>query len=205
MMIQDGKESITKKLASRIGALKIISRNADFKKRLMVAGGLIQAKLFYLLSLFGAAPAYLINTLQVQQLAAARVVLGYKCNRWSTEQMLNAVGWLSVRQLHQYSVLLLTHRVITTGRPQGLHAMLASTFPYNTRRVEEREERMPHTPRQIRYGEQFGHASNASLVGRSFRHQALGYNRLSADLRSMRPNNLKPKLKQWIKHNVPLR
>ena len=171
----------------------------------MVAGGLVQAKLSYLLPLFGAAPAYLTNMLQVQQLAAARVVLGYKCYRWSTEQMLSAVGWLSVKQLHKYSVIMLTHRVVTTGRPRGLHAKLVSSFPYNTRRVEERQEGMPQTPRLLRYGEQFGQASNASLVGRSFRHQALAYNSLPAHLRSLKPENLKPKLKHWIKCNIPLR
>ena len=175
------------------------------KTRLMVAGGLVQAKLTYLLPLFGAAPAYLINTLQVQQLAAARVVLGYKCYRWSTEQMLSAVGWLSVKQLHQYSEVLLTHRVVTTGRPRGLHAMLVQSFPYNTRRVEEKQEGMEHTPKQLRYGAQFGQASTASLVGRGFRHQALAYNMLPAYLRSLSPENLKPKLKRWIKSNVPVR
>ena len=205
MMIRDGKGSLSKQLAVRIGALKIISKNADQKTRKMVAGGLVQAKLSYLLPLFGAAPGYLINTLQVQQLAAARVVLGYRCLRWSTEQMLDAVGWLSVRQLHQYSVIMLTHKVITTGRPRGLHALLVSKFPYNTRRAEEREVGMQNLPRQLRYGEQFGHVSSSSLVGRSFRHQALVYNKIPAYLRSLKADNLKPKLKKWIKANVSVR
>ena len=206
MMIRDGKGSLSKQLAVRIGALKIISKNADQKTRKMVAGGLVQAKLSYLLPLFGAAPGYLINTLQVQQLAAARVVLGYRCFRWSTEQMLDAVGWLSVRQLHQYSVIMLTHKVITTGKPRGLHALLVSKFPYNTRRAEEeREIGMQNLPRQLRYGEQFGHVSSSSLVGRSFRHQALVYNKIPAYLRSLKAENLKPKLKKWIKANVSVR
>ena len=204
-MIRDGKGSITKQLATRIGALKIISKHADQKTRLMVAGGLVQAKLSYLLPLYGAAPAYLINALQVQQLAAARVVLSYKCFRWSTEQILNAVGWLSVRQLHQYSVIMLTHRVITTGQPRGLHGVLASSFPYNTRRVEDRQVGMHHTPRLLRYGEQFGQASTSSLVGRSFRHQALAYNKVPAHIRCLKTNSMKSKLKQWIKVNVPIR
>jgi hypothetical protein len=204
-MIRDGKKSVMKQLTSRINALKIISRNADFKTRLMVAGGLVQAKLTYMLPLFGGAPDYLINGLQVQQLAAARAVIGHSCFRWSTKKILDSVRWLSVRQLHKYSVLMLTHRVITTGRPRGLHSMLVSAFPYNTRRVEKRQEGMPHTPQLLRYGEGFGQASEASLMGRSFRHQALTYNKLPAELRSLKPENLKPKLKKWIKMNIPLR
>ena len=205
MFIREGKGSIVKQLISRTGALKIIAKNADFKTRLMVAGGLIQAKLAYLLPLFGAAPEYLIHGLQVQQLAAARVVIGHACYMWSTERILRSVGWLSVKQLHQYSVILLTHRIITTGRPRGLHAMIISNFPYNTRRVEERHEDMAHTPRQIRHGDQFGHVSFASLCGRSFRHQALAYNRLPGYLRGLTADKLKPKLKQWIKCNISTR
>ena len=205
MFIREGKGSIVKQLITRTSALKIIARNADFKTRLMVAGGLIQAKLAYLLPLFGAAPEYLINGLQVQQLAAARVVVGHACYMWSSEKILRAVGWLSVKQLHQYSVILLTHRILTTGRPRGLHAMLVSSFPYNTRRVEERQEGMPHTPRQIRHGEHFGQVAVTSLCGRSFRHQALAYNRLPAYLRGLTADKLKPKLKQWIKCNVAVR
>ena len=205
MMIRDGKGSVTKQLATRIGALKIISKNADFKTRLMVAGGLVQAKLTYLLPLFGAAPGYLLNTLQVQQLAAARVVLGYRCYRWSTERMLNTVGWLSVKQLHHYSVMMLTHKIVTTGKPRGLHSLLVSSFPYQTRRVEVRQEGMPSTPRLLRYGEQFGQVSATSLAGRSFRHQALGYNNLPPHMRCLPPNSLKPKLKQWTKANIPVR
>jgi hypothetical protein len=204
-MVRDGKCSVRKQLATRIGALKIVAKNADFNTRKMVANGLVQAKLTYLLPLFGAAPDYLVKGLQVQQLAAARVIIGHSCFRWSTERILRAVGWLSVRQLHMYSVLMLTHRVVTTGRPRGLHSILVSTFPYRTRRVEERQEGMENTPQQLRYGAQFGHASETSLRGRSFRHQALAYNRLPPELRSMKPESLKPKLKHWIKLNIPVR
>ena len=150
----------------------------------------------YLLPLFGAAPDYLINSLQVQQLAAARVVVGHACYMWSTEKILQAVGWLSVRQLHKYSLLLLTHRAITTKKPEGLYAMFETTFPYNTRRVEQREDGMTHTPKQIRYGEKFGRVTPTSLCGRSFRHQALMYNKLPTVMRSMKIEQFKPKLKQ---------
>ena len=205
MFIRDGKGSIIKQISTRIGALKIIRKNADFKTRLMVANGLVQAKLTYLLPLFGAAPDYLLRSLQVQQLAAARVVIGHACYMWSTEKILQTVSWLSVRQLHKYSLLLLTHRVITTKKPEGLYSLFETTFPYNTRRVQRREDGMTHTPIQIRCGERFGQVTPTSLCGRSFRHQAIIYNRLPAMLRSMTIEQLKPKLKQWIKGNVAVK
>ena len=198
-MIRDGKRSITKQLACRIRALKIIAKNAGKETRLMVAG------LAYLLPLFGAAPSYLHSALQVQQSAETRVVLGHRCLRRSKEKMVDAVGWLSVRQLHQYSVIILTPRAVITGRPRGLHAIIVSSFLYNTRRVEERQINMEQTPRLLRFGDLFGQASATSLVGRSFRHQALVYNKLPAYLRSLKPENLKPRLKHWIKANVPVK
>ena len=48
------------------------------KTRKIVAGGLVQSKLQYLLPLFGAAPDYLMKGLQVQQMAAARAVIGQR-------------------------------------------------------------------------------------------------------------------------------
>ena len=204
-MIRHGKGSVMKQLTTRINALKIIGKNADFSTRLMLAGGLVQAKLTYLLPLFGGAPDYLINGLQVQQLTAARVIVGHQCYKWSTQKILERVGWLSVRQLHVYSVLMLTHRVLTTGRPQGLHSMLVSEFPYATRRVETRREGMQLTPQRIRYGERFRQVTDTSLAGRSFRHQALVYNQLPVHLRCLKPEVLKPKLKRWVKRNIRLR
>ena len=93
---------------------------------------------------------------------------------------------------------MLTHRV-------GLQALLVSGFPYNTRRVEQRQDGMQNIPRQLRYGEQFGHISSSSLAGRSFRHQALVYNQVPAHLRGLNTEHLKPKLKKSIKANVPVR
>ena len=74
LMIGDGKASIQAQLRTRVNALKKISKHADFRTRKMVAGGIVQSKLQYLLPLFGAAPAYLLRGLQVQQMAARAVV-----------------------------------------------------------------------------------------------------------------------------------
>ena len=70
--------------------------------------------------MYGASPDYLLRCLQVQQLAAARVVLGYHSYWWSTSKILNSVGCLSVKQLHAYSVINLAHKVIKTGVPRSL-------------------------------------------------------------------------------------
>ena len=53
-------------------------KSADFKSKLSITTALIQSKIQYLLPLYGGAPDYLMNAVQVQQLKAARFVCGYQ-------------------------------------------------------------------------------------------------------------------------------
>ena len=83
-MIRDGKASIQAQLRSRVNALRKICHHADLNTRKIVAAGIITSKLQYLLPLFGAAPDYLLRTLQVQQMAAARAVVGPRASVGAT-------------------------------------------------------------------------------------------------------------------------
>ena len=105
-MIQDGKASIQVQLRNRINALKKICQFTDLKTRKPVASGLSQSKL----PLYGAAPDYLLRGLQVQQMAAATAVLG-------NQKILSFLGWLNIKQQYASSTLILTHKIVTTGRP----------------------------------------------------------------------------------------
>ena len=77
--LRDHKGSLLSQLSSRLNGLKKVSINADFSTKLMVANGVILSKLTYLITLWGGAQQYLIDAVQVQQLAAARVVCGFGC------------------------------------------------------------------------------------------------------------------------------
>ena len=63
-MIRDGKVSIQAQLRSRVNALRKICQHDDLNTRKIVAAGIITSRLQYL-PLFGAAPDYLLRTLQV--------------------------------------------------------------------------------------------------------------------------------------------
>ena len=60
-MIRDGKASLQSQLKNRVNALKLICQQADLRTKKMVANGIFQSKLQYLLPLFGAAPDYLLR------------------------------------------------------------------------------------------------------------------------------------------------
>ena len=109
--------SLQSQLRNRVNALKKICAHADLKTRKMVAGGLIQSKIQYLLPLFGAAPDYILRGLQVQQMVAARAVVGRQSFRWSNMKVLNTLGWLNIKQQYVASTLTLTNKIVSTGPP----------------------------------------------------------------------------------------
>ena len=127
-MISNGKGSIVSQLSGRLNGLKKL-KQADFKSKLQVATGIIQSKIQYLLPLFGGAPEYLLNALQVQQPKAARFVCGYKSYYWSTKKLLNTCGWLSIKQQEFYSTTVLAHKIATTSLPHNIHSDMFQ--PYN--------------------------------------------------------------------------
>jgi hypothetical protein len=177
-------------LTGRINGLKRVAQNATFATKLMVANGIVQSKLVYLITLWGGAQQYLLKALLVQQLTAARVVCGFKCLGWSKKKLLDRVGWLSVRQLIFFHTVLQAHKTISTGVPRSLHSSISTDHPYRTRSA---------TNGQIRFGETFSGGSS------SFKLRAMeSYNSVPASVRRGSLVTVKRKLKQWVKVNVPL-
>ena len=194
-MIRDGKASLQGQLRNRVNALKKICQQADFITRKTVAGGLIQSKLQYLLPLFGAAPEYLLRSLQVQQMAAARAVVGPQSFRWSNIRILNYLGWLNVKQQYVASTLTLAHKIVTTGKPTNLHRSMVTPYPYNTRRVAKQELRACAGTVRGR--------DRTALTIRTFQYQAISYyNSIPIAFRSYTQNRFKSAAKAWAKTNV---
>ena len=89
--------SLIQMLNKRINGLKLVSRNATFKTRLLVGNGCFLSVLNYMLPVFGGAELYLIKMLQVMQNRAARIITN---QGWYTPTriLLNQCNWLSVKQ-----------------------------------------------------------------------------------------------------------
>ena len=186
--LSNNKSSLLKQLNSRINGLKMISRNAKFSTRLMIANGAVHSKIVSLITLWGNAQQYLLNAVQVKQLTAARTVCGYQSLRWSRARLLRAVGWMSVRQLVFYHTVLQAHKTISSGKPSPLYDSLVSQYPYQTRGA---------TSGHIRLRE------NTST--KTFKYRAmLAYNSVPVDIRQGTPATVKRKLKKWVVSNVPI-
>ena len=186
--LTDSKESLTAQLTSRINGLKKISGSAGFSTRLMVANGAVLSKLVYLITLWGGATRYLLGTLQVQQLNAARVVCGHQAVRWSRRELLKRVGWLSVRQLIFFHTVLQAHKTLINGVPVPLYAALTTEQHYKTRSV---------TKGNIKLEE--GYKST-----RTFKYRAsVFYNSVPVEVKTGSLASVKRKLRKWVLQNVP--
>ena len=183
-----------RQLTTRVNGLKKIARNANFKTRLMIANGAVMSRLMYLISVWGGAQKYLLKSLQVQQLTAARSVCGYFSRFWSEQKLLHRVGWLSIRQLIYFHTVLQAHKVIVSGKPVAIMETISTHHPYSTRNAANG---------RIRFGESF--RGDSSLVDASFKHRAVHfYNEVPASVYRGSLPSVKYKLKDWVKKNVPL-
>ena len=189
--LQDNEESLMKSLRSRLGALKLVGKVANFKNRKMIAEGIILSKLTYLIALWGGTSGYLIKSLQIIQTSAARVVTKLD---WSTptSELLKQCGWLSVQQLVVYHSVLMVYKVVRTESPAYLYSMFQTKYQYRTRQADSGVIKHMYCPR-------------LSLTCQSFRFQASGhFNNLPSSIRNSETlQGFKLLVKKWILENVP--
>ena len=147
------------------------------------------SKLVYLITLWGSgAQQYLLRAVQVQQLAAARVVCGVGSARWSRRQLLEKVGWLSVKQLIFYHMVLQVQKTKTTGVPKDLYRAVSGSYPRNTRSAAGGQIRQMGT-----------------FPSSTFKYNAIeAFNRVPEDVRMGTIATVKYKLRKWIRGNIPI-
>ena len=92
------EKSLSNNLLNKINGLRKICAEEDFKTRKLLANGIVNSNLVYMIQLYGQSSDYLIRILQVQQNKAARKVTRLDWGT-STNVLLNQIGWLSVKQL----------------------------------------------------------------------------------------------------------
>ena len=172
--IQNNDKSLIKQLTSRLNALKIISRIASFKVRLMIANGIFCSKLIFQISLWGGTEEFLLNSLQIVQNKAARCV-ARRDKYTPISELLRQCGRLSVRQLVLFHSVVLIFKTMMTTYPKYIHSKLCSEFPYNTRLAQSDSVRM---------GPDF--MAKLELTEKSFLNRAtVSFNKLPSGIRKI--------------------
>ena len=130
--IRNNSKSLITALTSRVNALSKVCEYSSFKSRKMVANGVFMSYLSYLMPLYGGCPEYLLNSLQILQNRAARLVTK---SDWYTSSavMLQQVGWLNVHQLIVYHSLVLIYKTRQEKKPVYLYEKICTPFSVNTR------------------------------------------------------------------------
>ena len=191
--MQDDKESLIRSLSTRLGALKVIGRVANFKNRKLIANGIFLSKLSYLIALWGGCNLHLLKALQTLQNKAARVVTKLDWST-STTALLTQCGWLSVHQLVVYHSVVLVYKVLQSKQPKPLYSMFPCEYNYKLTSTA--------LSKSIK---QTGHPT-LDLSRDSFRWRAArSYNQLSPSIRNLETiEKFKIEAKMWIRKNIPV-
>ena len=192
--IQNDDKSLLKQLNSRLNALKLISKVASFKNRLMIANGIFCSKLAFQICLWGGTEDYLLQRLQIVQNRAARFVT--KRDRFTpTSEILRQCGWLSVRQLVFFHSVVQIYKTLKTRSPRYISCKLCTEFPYNTRLAESDV---------VRLGPEL--KCKLEVTKRSFMNRATAsYNMIPENLRKIGElETFKKELKLWTWKNLAI-
>ena len=128
-------------------------------------------------------------------MAAARAVVGPRSFRWSNTRLLTHLGWLNVKQQYMASLLTLTHKIVTTGKPVNIYRSIASPYPYNTRRVTDQELRAWVGTVRAR--------DRTSVTLQTFKYQSiLHYDQIPNGYSTFDQNRFRTAAKAWSKQNV---
>ena len=168
----------------------------------MVANGIILSKILYLIPLWSGCENYLLNSLQIVQNKAARLVT--KCGkRTPIKSLLSQCGWLSVAQLSVYHSLLLVYKILSSKSPMYLYTKLQGAQEarhYETRFVWNRRRNL-----SIVLDDES--QAGCKIAKKSFKYRATDqWNKLPLSIRE--EQNLlkfKTKLRLWVLKNIPIK
>ena len=112
------------KLKSRIAALENLKNIMDMETRKRLTEGLFISILSYCLPLYGGCDKGSLNSLQVMQNKAARVVT-LAPQGTSRKDMFSQLKWFSVKQLLFYHTALATFRIRKSGEPEDIYGIMS--------------------------------------------------------------------------------
>ena len=186
--IIDSKKSMVKSLTSRLNALKMISVNATFKTRLMVANSCFMSIITYMIVVWGGTEKFIVRVVQVMQNKAARCVTK---QGWytPTRTLLLQCNWLSIEQLIVFHTALQVWRIKTNKGPHYLHG---SFQPARTRSAAQGNLDIP--------------VVQTSVASKSFMVRGpLVWNQIPPQIRNCKKLEIfKKELKEWIRVNIEI-
>ena len=192
--IMGNEKSLIKMLNTRVKALQMLRKVANFKTRLMIANGIFMSKMCYIIPVWGGCEEYLMSALQIMQNKALRAVCK-RGKRYPIKEMLKETNWLNVHQLSVFHTLMQAKKILVQKQPSYLYNRLVggNRLRYARRIFPGRELVIGRKPR-------------LSLIESSWRWRAAKlWTGLPRELKSIAKLSVfKSKLKLWVKENVEI-
>ena len=191
--IRDIEGSLIESLNKRVNAIKMLSKVTSFQSKKLLANGIFMSKLSYLITVWSNCTKDLINSIQIVQNRAARIVTNRDW-REGSEEILKQIGWLSVHQLSFYYKVLQLHQIKINKEPEMLYNMMNWEYKYATRQATRSEVKPIGIPR-------------LQIAKESFRWKAAQlYNSIPTNITDIQEiRNFKTVVTKWIRENVPFR
>ena len=127
--LTDGPGNLYSQLKTRMSAVKKLCSKMSFNFAKNFSTAIFIGKLNFATELWGGAPNYLCKKLQSLQLEMARMVIGPKSFRWSTNKLLSTMGWLSIKQTLAFTANVLTYKIFNMKKPELLHHRIMKSRP----------------------------------------------------------------------------
>ena len=175
-------EELTKKLKKRLTGLAHLRNILPFKLRKTITEGIFMSVLSYCLPLFGGCDKEELQSLQVMQNKAARLVSHFP-QRAPRKEIFSQLGWMTVNQLIFYHSALSTYRIRETREPEYLSSLLS---------------------RDSRSGRIIVSNTRLTLAKNSYCYRgAAQWNSMPENIRSIKKlDQFKVQLRKWILANV---
>ena len=186
-------EEVVKSCTAKLHGLWKCTSVLRQDQRKIKAEGIILPRIFYCLETISTGIKANMEKLQGVESAAARWVLQRRRLDWSLRGGLKQLGWLSVCQQAAYQTVKLALKILKDKQPERLYECLT-------------EVKDGHRKRKVFDEERFMRLKQTTRKGWSSR--ALRWiNMMPEDMMNMDLNLKisKLKLKEWIKHRVPVR
>ena len=175
-------DKLLAKLQMRLGALDKLKNIIPWYSKKTIVEGIFTSVLSYCIPLFGGCDKGEIQSLQVLQNKAARIVTLHGA-RTSRNKLFREVGWMTVRQLLYYHTALCTYRIRMSKEPEYLCEIMDRNNRANKIIVPN---------------------SSLSLAMRSYCFRGANeWNKLPEKVRNCKKiSHFKVQLKSWILENV---
>ena len=175
---------LVSKLRKRLVALAHIRNIAPYPVRKMIAIGIFNSVLTYCLPLFGDCGVNNLKEIQILQNKAAQIV-SHSPPRAARVQMFTKLDWLTVNQLVAYHTLISVFKIRNSREPEYLSKFLSN---------------------DSRYGKIMFEKIQLKVATRSFVFRGSeSWNLLPIAVKNCQKiGEFKPKLRKWVKANVPM-